>query len=787
MELSDIKDNIEKIPSIKIVWEDLPENITEEKIKRVKKYFQHKYNTNKIIVQPKIIVDRTKVKLESIDVTENILDKQYQKKLMSDYIKENDINIDIDMINRLDDKINKKINISDQIKYSKWTIKKLEFSNILSFGDNNVINFENFNGITLIESDPPNFGGKTTASVDLLLFLFFGVTTKTRTNIEIFNRFRYNVDDVVVKGYIEIDNEEYLIVRKLTRRKKRNIDEYTVKSILNFSKKLSNGEYKNLNDEQRNQTEKVIRNAIGTQEDFLTTILTTGYNLEQLIESKPTQRGQILLKFLGLEIFREKEKAAREDYNEWSRSLLSNTNDLTTLISNNEEYKTNIIDCENLINSLNTNILNKKEELEKQKEKNYKLLSNYNKDIDDELLKINPIFLKREISDLEDEKNKLLEKNTDVVEPSEFYVEDDHNELKEKITQLQINISQIDIKINDLEEKIKQFENGSVCPTCNRPFENVDYSDEINKIKIKIKLEKNEKEKIKKELEKTNIKEKHYKKLKEELDLYEKKKLIKSRTELEIEQKSIEINKKREKIEYYSSNKEKMEENQKIDGEILSLKTNIETLEAEIRNDELKIETNKGNVKNYKEKIKVNEKIIKKIRSEERIKPIYKIYLDIFGKNGISKVIVRNMIPLLNEELHRILSETAPFIVELNINSKNELEFFIIDNETRVIKPLSSGSGYEKTISSFAIRSIITKVSPLPKPNIIVMDEVFGKIANDNLDLVGNFFIKIKDYFNHIFVISHNELIRNWSDNLIMVNKNNNISTIKEIKTKINN
>jgi energy-coupling factor transporter ATP-binding protein EcfA2 len=80
---------------------------------------------------------------------------------------------------------------------------------------------------------------------------------------------------------------------------------------------------------------------------------------------------------------------------------------------------------------------------------------------------------------------------------------------------------------------------------------------------------------------------------------------------------------------------------------------------------------------------------------------------------------------------------------------------------------------------------VLTKISSLPKPNIVVMDEVFGKIADENLEMVGEFFKKIKDYFEHIFVISHNTLIRNWSDNLVMVKKDDNISSIDFITPKI--
>jgi DNA repair exonuclease SbcCD ATPase subunit len=60
------------------------------------------------------------------------------------------------------------------------------------------------------------------------------------------------------------------------------------------------------------------------------------------------------------------------------------------------------------------------------------------------------------------------------------------------------------------------------------------------------------------------------------------------------------------------------------------------------------------------------------------------------------------------------------------------------------------------------------------------MDEVFGKISNDNLEMVYEFFIKIKEYFEKIFVITHNPLISNWADNIVKITKTDNISTVKQ-------
>ena len=62
-------------------------------------------------------------------------------------------------------------------------------------------------------------------------------------------------------------------------------------------------------------------------DDFLLTILTTSNNLEDLIEAKPTQRGQILTRFIGLEHLRKKEETCKEIYSMWSKRLISNVYD----------------------------------------------------------------------------------------------------------------------------------------------------------------------------------------------------------------------------------------------------------------------------------------------------------------------------------------------------------------------------------------------------------------------------------------------------------------------------
>ncbi len=81
---------------------------------------------------------------------------------MSQFVMVNDMGVDIDLIKRLDDKVNAKIadEIEIDTKYKRVYVKKIKFSNFLSFGDNNVLDVEKLGGITVIDSNPPNFGGK---------------------------------------------------------------------------------------------------------------------------------------------------------------------------------------------------------------------------------------------------------------------------------------------------------------------------------------------------------------------------------------------------------------------------------------------------------------------------------------------------------------------------------------------------------------------------------------------------------------------------------------------------
>lgn len=779
--MSDYKD-----PHVRVTWEDYPENFTQENIRIVTQHFQRKYGIRHIHLLTSPVVNYANTKLTSLDITENISDFEYQKKLMVNFVNENNIKVNMTRLDQIDDRINKEVEavLVNKIRYNKWYLKNIRFSNFLSFGEDNFIDFERLEGITVVESNPRNFGGKSAATIDLLLFLFFNRTTRTKSNIEVFNRFS-DKDVVEVKGELNIDGIEYAIERKLTRKRSRSGD-YKITNVLNFIK-YENGEVINLEGEQRRETEKTILSAIGSEADFLSTILTTGNNLEELIESLPTKRGQILTKFLGLENLRIKDDVARKIYNDWARSLVGNSHKMETLDNNLEEYRLSITESEDEMRKLKDEITaNEKvlEELEKRKEE---VLSSKNNDVDKELIKTNPIQLQKEIDDVQAEIDKKQQKVDEiaVVEPSKFYLEEEHQLIINQKNDITVKGKSLASEIERQEKLVKEMKEGTICPTCKRPLDDVNHDDEIKEIEDKITKLRKEKDDVGVKYLELLKKDKEFTVIKTEFDTYEKNKVLRERYELEVEQKKHEKSIKVERLAKYDSNKKKMEENQRIEAELLTLRTKIETTKANIKQNDGLIIKHSNNIVLMGNKIIETERIVEQIKKDEKLDEVFKIYLSIFGKNGIAKEIFKNIVPLLNHELHQLLSESSNFIVELRVNEKHDIEFVMIDIETRIEKPLEMGSGYEKTIASLALRSVLTKVSSLPKPNIVVMDEVFGKIADENLDLIGEFFKKIRSYFDHILVISHNPLIRNWSDNVIMIKKEENISSIDFITTNI--
>jgi DNA repair exonuclease SbcCD ATPase subunit len=762
-------------PYIQVVWEDTAENFTQERIKSVRTYFSKKYNSTNVNVLTKVKTsDDVK---QTVDVSFNIMDRNYQIELMKELIKQKGQDSLFDDIVKLDTAVENKMVSQEVTAFKKWYIKKIEFSNFLSYGENQVLDFDQCNGITVVESDPPNFGGKTVLTVDLLLFLFFNTTTKTSKAEEIFNRFS-DKNKVSVRGDIMIDGEEYIIVRQIERKKAKS-GEWNVKTELDFFKKLADGQLQNFTGEQRRETESFIKNSIGDIDDFLMTILTTASNLEDLLEAKPTARGQVLSRFLGLEFLKKKEETGKELYSEFSKSMMSNVYNTETLKSDIEGLQTRIESYGVENKDLDIKILDAESRLTKGREYKEGLISQKYNDIDHELIILNPSTLESEISALKGKINttKVQIKEVDVIEPSKYFKEDEYDAIKESINDNYKQRAMVDIKIDGLVQLSKTVSGGIKCEHCGIDLMNA----ALTQAKLsEMDTLKEQSENLGGVLTELNTKEKEYVQIKKEFEQYEKSKLVKEKYELTLEADGLKLANAEGKLERYHQVQTKIEKNKNIEEQIIKANLRIDEIEREKTSLTSKISSNKTMIQNCERDIKTKQDIITQIASEFEKEKIYKTYLEIFGKNGISKMIMKTMTPLINDELQRLLQDSAFFKLEVRINEKNEVEFIMIDNGTGVEKLMASGSGFERTIASLALRAVLSKVCSLPKPNIVVFDEVFGKVSNENLDMVGEFFTKIKDYFEKVFVITHNPLVSNWANNIVKINKKDNISTVSQ-------
>ena len=487
----------------------------------------------------------------------------------------------------------------------------------------------------------------------------------------------------------------------------------------------------------------------------------------------------MLSRFLGLEFLKKKEETGKEIYSEFSKGMLSNVYNTESLKQDNDSSTEQIQKLKTEIEESDLKI--KDVDLRLQKGQDYKdnLLKSKYSDIDQELIVLNPLKLQSDITDFEGscETLKGQIKEVKIVEPKDFYHEDKHDEVKEQYNEVYKETIKLDTEIESINKLKSEVEGGIKCSHCGIELMNAAITNtKITELDGLI-VQKNTKTTL---MHVLSSKEQSFVQLKKDFDEYERNKLIKEKYEVQLESSELKLGQAKDKLKRYKEVQDKIKKNNEIDTQSVKAGLRIDELINEKRGYEKVQSNNQNQIENFYSRIEKNNGIILKIAEEFEREKIYKMYVEVFGKNGITKVIMKTMMPLINSELQRLLQDSCFFNLEIRINDKNEVDFIMIDNGTGIEKPMTAGSGYEKTIGALAIRAVLSKVCSLPKPNISVYDETWGKVSNENLEMVGDFFMKLKDYFEKIFVISHNPLISNWADNIVKITKTDNISKVSQ-------
>lgn len=777
---------------INIHWNVSPYDYSKDKEKSVIAKFSKKYNLPKerIKVIPEfLMVDENGEKMSlNTDIIQNIQDPQFQLKLFESYIKNKKIdNYDFELIKKIDAEINSCIDYKVYDKYRRYSIKWVKWNNFLSYGSNNYFDFTNIHGLTSLSGE--NQSGKTTLSIDLIHFLLFGKTEKVATQDKIFNKHLPKETNVTVEGCITIDGIDYIIKRTLTRPSlDRRSDKSKTTQRVEYYKvagdsmqELEEYDIENQQEENGIQTNKAIKEAIGIESDFDLIMSVTESTLDDLVNKKEADRGRLLSRWIGLLPIEEKDKLARERFNTSVKPmLLSNRFNEETMLQEVDSFeiqkKTLTKEIEKLTNE-NKSLDKEIEGLEKTKET---LLSSKST-VDDSVLKIDITTLKKKIEDSifngkkKKEDIKEIDKELNEIGNVDFSIEE-YDTLQAELTKLTSEISVMRERYRNIEHNIQHLKSSEVCPTCGRKLDNVDNSKKIDEFKKE--LDKITREGKEKGILKENLTLK-IEKLKTNREKYNKK------SNLTVKKAALEVNVEKLRNEYqeyntlkkeYDKNSEAIDKNNSIDIQIRNNDVFIRDKRNTKETNATIIARHETDIKNYNRQIEDRREVIKKLQEEEKLVRNWKIYLELVGKDGISKMVLRKTLPIINAKLSKLLSDVCDFDVEVAINQKNDVMFYLIKDG--IYSDLSSGSGFELTASGIALRAVLSELSTIPKASICTLDEVFGRVSKNNYENMKSLLEKVSKQYDALFLISHSSEVYDWCDCHVSVVKENNISKV---------
>lgn len=727
-------------------------------------------------------------------VVSNIYDPKFMQELMKQYLnskyKEEELkDIDFEEIVKIDSLINSTIDFDLYNKGKRYSIKWIKWSNFLSYGPDNYFDFTTLKGLVLLNGQPANKSGKSTFAYDLIHFLLFGKTNtnKAKNLAALFNNYLPEERTLNVEGCINIDGEDYIIRRTLTRPAAGKKTK-TVTNKVEYFRLLKDGTEEALQEENQQgatttQTTKIIKDALGNESDFDLIISANAKDLADIINMTETEKGRLLARWIGLSIIEDKDVRAREKWNKeisvgrycdrYSQAQLEE--EINNLHEANKNLETNI-------EAEKKKVEEAEKKITEQNEIRDVLLSSKTQ-IDNNLLKVDVTTLQATMDRIvEQGKRKSAELEAKEKELKEFgdveYSDKEYRKLNSENNSLIAKMAEARAEIRRLTTENSNLANAEYCPTCHRKFDNVNNSGiiEENKKKIEkltnegIELKKNSEEVAKKISDQNLKRDKAYKKSQLELKI--------ATINSELATQRADYKEKKMTLAEIQKNKEAITKNNEIDAKLNIVNANIRSEEAIKRDGNLNVSYYEKEIVKNNENITTRKTIITQITEERHIEKYWKLYLQMIGKDGIGKMVLRNTLPIINNELDKLLNDVTDFKVEVVMDEKNDIDFIL--KRDGIITRLAGASGLEQTQAALALRVILGKMSNLSRPPFILLDEVLGTVASENYDAMKKLYDKMVKEYQFILHITHLADIVDWHDGgIVTVIKENNISRIK--------
>jgi DNA repair exonuclease SbcCD ATPase subunit/DNA repair exonuclease SbcCD nuclease subunit len=731
-------------------------------------------------------------------IQEDLRDIAVQEEFIQEYL--NDYQPDDDTLKRVFD-MNRKFNTivedeEDVRRNINWKLKKLQWDNLFNYGESNSIDFSKIEGIVGVLGK--NFSGKSSI-IDSLLYTVYNTTSKN--NRRNFNLINQNED--WCRGYVEIDigTKTYKIERKskkyVKKLKGKETDEAKTDVEFNVYDNAVDVET-SLNGITRMETDKNIRKIFGTIEDFLTTSMASQLESLSYINEGSTRRKEILAKFLDLEIFEKKFRLSKEA-----------TSDLKGAIRkmSDRNFNDEITESNTELARIQTKLLNRQrlsEEKSLELLEQRSLLSNLEAQINsipEEVIDIKQVLknlkdIKKQAAIIEVNLNKKKERminEREVLQKIENFVDgfdiEDVNgkkqvaaEFVQRLQQIEDDISEYESTKEVIKKKIELLKDAP----CSHKLQNQCHFvsdarhaiDDSSRVKIGLNQLTLNRTTISGKLDKMNIHKldeysnKYY--LLQEKNISKRDEV--SKLKIDIERDKMKLFKANnllenleEKEQLYEQNKEAIENFEQLSLQKQQVVDNILLLEeeCEIQKTELiNLYTAVG--RSEQKNTELTNQRDEFVDMQEEFTTA-DLYMRCMHANGISYDIIKKRLPLINDEISKILTTIVEFEVFFE-NDDKKLDI-LIKHPSHDARPIEMGSGAEKTIAAMAIRLALLNVSTLPKGDVFILDEPGTALDAENMEGFIRILDMIKTQFKTVLLISHLDSLKDIVDRQIMIEK----------------
>ena len=782
------KVEIQKGARIRIVSN---ESITLEDMKKAVDVAQHKFKPESISflnrnIGQRSLANDTVEDIHHDDLRDIVVQRRLIKEFLSDYQLDSGV---LAKILELNDKYNLMAEEKEEVlRNVNWKIRSLKFDNLFNYGEDNVIDFANLNGIVGIFGK--NFSGKSSI-IDSLLYTMFNTTSKNeRKNLNVINW-----DKDYASGDLELMTEDgtvWSIHRQSDKytKKSRGQQITEAKTDVIFTSTAIDGTESTHNSLTRNETDKEIRKTFGTIDDFLLTSMSSQLDSLSFIREGSTKRKEIFAKFLDLELFDRKFKFAKTEASNLRGAL------------KRLEGKEFASDIDTALYDLQQCILDHEEKQGEISEASGKI-KEYSKIVRDleatiqgtptELIDI--VNLRRDLTDkrnqylsLEDRNEELVGKvnsSTEVVGTIQQYVDgcaiERYKKRVESSAKLDEVLSEIERTIADItrgkerDERQAAILEGIPCgnsyPTCK--FIKDAYvakarlpsaEEQLNGLGTKKSECEEKKASFDADEAQTHIDryDKLLKKKEEHEALIVKANLMISKNEALMANLSTQIELLEGKEKEYIANKEAVDKLSDLISEKETYERQLAGLQSKKNNldNEAKFLYKKlGSLEQKIENLREQQAELTRLQEEYSA---YDLYLKCMHSNGIAYDIIKSKLPVINEEISKFLMNIVDFDIYFEDDGKRlNIHIQHPDQDPR---PLEMGSGAEKTIAAMAIRLALLSVSNLPKGDVFILDEPGTALDEENMEGFTRMLDMIKSHFKTVLLISHLETLKDCVD-----------------------